>query len=359
MPTHSLYATGFNAHNQLSPSTTDHLVFRKILSGNKIRIHSALWSCTVLSVDESLLLLGNQSLLPIPITGLPASDIKTIVGSTTAGPLLALTTTGKIYTFTLETHSFTPHTFPPNHFLTQNSLTPTHLALAGNDTLAIATSPTPTNTPLSTNPQTSTLHTYPTLRLFLTSPSPPPQSHPLPDPLTSLSASTTSFTALTTPGTLYTWTTNPLHPHIGRTPPPPLTTPSPITSLGGIPIRQIAAGGWITAALSTEHDLYIWGGRPGEERSVDGLPTGAEEEVHLVDFEGGREVRDVGVGDGHLVLVGEGGGVWCCGEGAEGQLGCGMRGWRGQWGEVRGLEGRRVSRVWGGGWGSWALVEGE
>ena len=69
-------------------------------------------------------------------------------------------------------------------------------------------------------------------------------------------------------------------------------------------IRSIAAGGWISAALSVDGDLYVWGNtEPGCEESAEFLRREDDEDVKLVELEGEDNIKDVAVGDGHIVAV--------------------------------------------------------
>ena len=83
------------------------------------------------------------------------------------------------------------------------------------------------------------------------------------------------------------------------------------------------------------------------------------EDVKLVDIKGGVDVVDVGIGDGHVVVLTAEGEVWVCGEGGEGQLGLGRRGFEEDWIRIENVwerSGRAVA-VGAGGWGSWIIVD--
>ena len=154
-----------------------------------------------------------------------------------------------------------------------------------------------------------------------------------------------------------------LHPQtLGRTPTPssPAEKPDPVPFLGGIPIRKIAVGGWIGAAVSEDRDLYVWGGKAGEWKKIKALPKSSdEEEVRLVDISGGVDVVDVGVGSGHMIALTSDGEVWVTGEGEYGQLGTGRKVFEESW--VRVSESwersRKVLSVGCGVWCSWVLVD--
>lgn len=167
--------------------------------------------------------------------------------------------------------------------------------------------------------------------------------------------------------------------HLGREPTPqtPARSPSGVSALGGVAIRKIATGGWISAALSCDDDLYVWGGRPGRaeeegegrievwgkgreerERREEEQEEEEEEEVHLVDIEGGVDVVDVAVGEGHVLAVTREGRSWALGEGRWGQLGSGRRTFEKSWIEVKGLDGKhRVVGVACGFWSSFVITQ--
>ena len=76
-------------------------------------------------------------------------------------------------------------------------------------------------------------------------------------PITCLVSTATSFVALTDDGNVLSWGSA-LHPQLlGRAPATisPAHSPKLVSSLEGILIQKIAAGGWIGAALSRSGDL--------------------------------------------------------------------------------------------------------
>ena len=181
-------------------------------------------------------------------------------------------------------------------------------------------------------------------------------------PLISLLASATTFTALTATREVLTFGSA-LHPQsLGRDPTVAHTADSPcaIPFLGGIPASKIAVGGWIGAAVSDDRDLYIWGGRAGEERKIQALPKNSDDEVvRLVDIDGGVDIVEVGVGSGHVMALTAEGEVWASGDGTYGQLGIGDRKFEKEWVRVRG-EWEGTGKVVGlgcGVWSSWVVVD--
>lgn len=109
-----------------------------------------------------------------------------------------------------------------------------------------------------------------------------------------------------------------------------------------------------------DQDLYIWGGRAGEEKRINALPRLSDDEtVRLVDINGGVDIVDVGVGSGHVIALTAEGEVWATGDGECGQLGTGGRRFEEDWVRVRGEwvgEGKVVG-LGCGVWSSWVVVD--
>lgn len=140
----------------------------------------------------------------------------------------------------------------------------------------------------------------------------------------------------------------------------PAEAPGVIAALGGVPVEKVAVGGWMGAAVSRDRDLYVWGGRAGEEKKIKALPDLADDEpVKLVDIDGGVDIVDVGVGAGHVVALTGEGEVWVAGDGECGQLGTGEKRFEGDWVRISGgWEGRgKVIGVGCGVWSSWVVVD--
>ena len=205
------------------------------------------------------------------------------------------------------------------------------------------------------------IHTFSSIEDFLAS-EPPTSTHPMIAPLRSLYGAATCFVALSATDEVLTFGSA-LHPQaLGRTPTPanPAEVPSPISFFGGISIDKIATGGWIGAAVSEDHDLYVWGGQAGAAKRINALPKfSAGEEVRLVDIKGGVDVVDVGVGSEHIIALTGDGEVWVAGEGDCGQLGTGATNFEADWVRVRGdwEANGRVVGVGCGVWCSWVLVD--
>lgn len=214
-----------------------------------------------------------------------------------------------------------------------------------------------------TSPSTAKIQMFSSFQSLLFC-EPATATHFIQTPLISLLASATSFTALTASKEVLTFGSA-LHPQsLGRDPTASHSANSPcaIPFLGGIPIAKVAVGGWVGAALSEDRDLYIWGGRAGEDRRMKALPRLSDDEaVRLVDINGGVDILEVGVGSGHVIALTAEGEVWAAGYGEFGQLGTGERRFEGDWVRVRGeWEGKgKVVGLGCGVWCSWVVVDND
>ncbi|MCJ1362986.1 hypothetical protein MMC16_002092 [Acarospora aff. strigata] len=409
-----LYATGFNAHSQLTfptspapsspspspvfspspsaaPSPTsspqkspqDIHKFRKVLTGTSIRLLFAGWSTTVVDVDGTLRS-SNDGVIRLP-AGISAADIKAVFGDHT-GVLGALTRGGEVLVYKdgEDDHDeagrggelcFKRHEEGAVDTKTKTSRPTTtsiaHLTMSGTGLICVSPSSAPSSTstasaripfipPLLIPPPTHDLYTHPSLISLLVHgiSSPPPLTPPktttahiptltLPQAPTHLTSNTNTFTALLPTGSLYTWG-DPRHVHIlGRTPSSltPAQEPGLVTALDGIPVRKVVSAGWMTAAVSVEGDLYVWGGGsanggdgggkrirclPGKgkrererKRETAGEVKEEDEEVALVDVAGGVDIADVGVGAGHMLALTRDGRVFAVGDDRSGQVGAG------------------------------------
>ncbi|KAF2798923.1 hypothetical protein K505DRAFT_295637 [Melanomma pulvis-pyrius CBS 109.77] len=244
---------------------------------------------------------------------------------------------------------------------------------------------------------------FPTLAALIawldnTEPNPQPTilSPNPPQLFTQIVSNATTTTALTTTGLVCTWTPDPRYPKLLGRPvshSTPSTHPHPLPYLSETEIVKISSGGYLTAALSSDGELFIWGQAcPGSTSTLsilDGeLPSHPEDSVsdphaHVADHEAdqdefvrcvelkirGREARvtHVAVGSGHVIVAAESAGgrnversVFAAGQGESGQLGVGAvleftEGFR----EVEWLRGRKVLAVEVEGWSSWVVAKYE
>lgn len=82
------------------------------------------------------------------------------------------------------------------------------------------------------------------------------------------------------------------------------------------PIKKISSGGYVTAALTSGNDLYLWGGRSGQPKLLEQL-SGRPEPV---DFEG-QDFLDVAVGADHILALTTEHKLYAVGANKNGQLG--------------------------------------
>lgn len=196
----------------------------------------------------------------------------------------------------------------------------------------------------------------------------------------------TTATALDQRGIVYTYTTDPRYssclgrPNTGR----PIFEPVPF--LSETAVNKIASGGYMTAAISKDGELFLWGqANPGssEELGVLRGPDGGFDAAERVGtsilcegiqdddvkclsvFIGGEEARayDVAIGSGHILVAAEDGSgknvVFCAGRAAEGQLGLHSTfEFCKEFVQVKELAGKRVQQLMASGWSSFVVVEG-
>ncbi|KAL6717551.1 hypothetical protein ACLMJK_005466 [Lecanora helva] len=352
---------GFNAHHQVVQSSNDDIFkFKNILRSPYVHVQCALWSSTVLENDGDLLHKGfrPRGTEDIIIEGPPTRNIKTIFGDT-SGALGALTTDGSLYVLrereiTKHGLELKKHHFDEGSFIHSQNLAIDHIAVAESGEVCAITNSgargrassgcTPIKTEftpkLTVSAPTSRLemHTFASFASLINSES-PTFTVPIFASIISLHASATSFAALTGIGEVLTFGSA-LHAQVlGRTPTPsdPAHIPASVPFLGGIPIRKVAVGGWLAAAVSEDNDLYIWGGQASEARRINALPKASDgDEVKLVDIDGGVDIVDVGVGSGHVIALTSRGDLWVIGDGGYGQLGTCRRSFEEDWVKIKG-----------------------
>lgn len=98
---------------------------------------------------------------------------------------------------------------------------------------------------------------------------------------------------------------------------------------------KIAAGGYVLAALTQGGDLYCWGGRPGQTPLFEDLSN-----VPIpVDLGVDADIKDVALGERHIIVLTTDGRVMVRGCSKNGQLGLGdgvggADGWVEEWNSV-------------------------
>ncbi|KAF2629539.1 hypothetical protein BU25DRAFT_268523 [Macroventuria anomochaeta] len=202
---------------------------------------------------------------------------------------------------------------------------------------------------------------------------------------TQLVTNATTTTALSPSGLVYTLTTDPRYPScLGR----PYTGTSsfePVPYLSETRITKIASGGYMTAAISEDGELFLWGqANPGTAEELGVLhrldydsdaamkretviwgDTVQDENVKCLNIHiDGRDAiaYDVAIGFGHMLVAAKGEDeehvVFSAGCGAEGQLGIGRADdFLQESEEVVAVRGKRVIQLAAAGWSSFVVTE--
>ncbi|KAH8888300.1 RCC1/BLIP-II [Thozetella sp. PMI_491] len=139
--------------------------------------------------------------------------------------------------------------------------------------------------------------------------------------LVSLVAYDAGFAALSATGRVWTWGDERYGACLGRevTDAAPATKPREVTDLRDLPtgpVAKLAACGYLLTAITTGNDMYAWGGHPGRRAIVEGVSE--RPGPVLIDE---RDIVDVGVGDSHLIALTVDGQVFVVGDNKNGQLG--------------------------------------
>lgn len=141
---------GFNAHHQLvdlEHQNNENIPrFQKVYQSPDIRVRCALWSCTVVEDDGSMIHRGFRAsgLDPVSVDGAPPRNIKAFFGDA-SGVLGALMKGGSIHLFTDyrdESNGcrLRKHRFDADNFLSKQNLIIDHIAIADNGEVCICTS---------------------------------------------------------------------------------------------------------------------------------------------------------------------------------------------------------------------------
>ncbi|KAK4195330.1 regulator of chromosome condensation 1/beta-lactamase-inhibitor protein II [Triangularia verruculosa] len=317
----SLYATGLNAWNQLDFTTPQ-----------KDQEPDDIFTFTCVLKDKHI-----DYIRPFPSY--------TLVYTTT-NPLTPTHTSGFIPKTHQNLSSSNPHHY---HYFAE----------ASNDITVIPNHPT-NPTPLQ----------HPSLSHIL---NPPPSNPPITYPslkISQLSAFATGFIALSPPPEpqVYTWGDSRFTPCLARLPSPshPAEFPSPITDLSSLPTGPIVkiascSSGYLLAALTKGNDLYLWGHAGRCSEWYPDIPDTPEPAV--IGDEGGKDVKDVAVGQAHIIVLTTDGEVWGKGDNRSGQLGLGRevemaKEWTRlniDFGDDNGK--RKMKGVWAGEMNSFLIVE--
>ena len=206
------------------------------------------------------------------------------------------------------------------------------------------------------------------------------------------SLSSTTATAVNDDGEVFTYTRDPRYPKCLGRPSEDANGFQPVPYLSETPIVSVASGGYMTAVVSADGELFVWGqacpGSGGElnvlgdtttstadnSTSADGSKrswiAGISEQDEFVKclnvYVAGKEaaVSGVAVGSGHMLVAAEvpeaAGGekaVLAAGQGSDGQLGLGTNlPFQGEFEEILALRGKHVIQLATAGWSSSVVV---
>jgi hypothetical protein len=194
----------------------------------------------------------------------------------------------------------------------------------------------------------------------------------------------TSTTVLDANGKVWTATKDPRYPKTLGRPYEGSSDFATIPYLSETIITKVVSGGYMTAAVSSDGELFLWGqvcpGSTGELRVLSGNVEGTmsitgisamgeqDEYVHCLEISiDGEEARahDVAIGHGHILIAAEvqrAGmetirAVFAAGDNSRNQLGLGTTGeFRESFEEIVAWRGRRVAQLMSGGWTSFAVM---
>ncbi|KPM45728.1 hypothetical protein AK830_g764 [Neonectria ditissima] len=105
----------------------------------------------------------------------------------------------------------------------------------------------------------------------------------------------------------------------------PADEPGVVADLGdlGEPVKKVVAGGYHVAALTEGGGLYLWGAKSIGSRSrhhtfpdISGIPN-------YVEIDGDKDVEDVAFGESHAIALTTDGSIYVIGDDTNGQLGLG------------------------------------
>lgn len=202
---------------------------------------------------------------------------------------------------------------------------------------------------------------------------------------TQLVVNATTATALSQDGRVYTRTTDPRYSSCLGRPYTGSTTFEMVPYLSETRIVKIASGGYMTAAISEDGELFLWGqanpGTEGELSVLDGSGCNSDrantkstviwgdaaqdENIKCLNIHiDGKEASayDIATGFGHILVAAKSDAmqyvVFAAGCGAEGQLGLGKTcDFLDEFEEVVALRGKQVTQMAAAGWSSFVVIE--
>ncbi|KAK4903245.1 hypothetical protein LTR27_000173 [Elasticomyces elasticus] len=312
----SILRAGLNAHSQLQAGTqADVRKFAPTKDSPALQegvdVLFAGWSTTVFSSGNKIWTQGFQ-LISSTLGGNAAHEdiqIRSVIGDHD-GLLALLSTSGDLYTVSSSSDAQSPTL---QLMTTESSPSIALVALSGTSRIALTFKQAP-------NGNLCHIAEFNTLDRFLAwyrDPSDsdcyPDRHHMLPGRPAQLLANTASFILLLENGEVYSWG-DPRHQSLGRAingeGAKKKDEPGLVEALGGLKITKIAAGGWMSAAISEDGALYLWGaaGAPGHDRSIRCLREAGAGEVALVKLLASAhdeplDVIGVAIGDAHVAVA--------------------------------------------------------
>nr|POE65949.1 rcc1 domain-containing protein 1 [Quercus suber] len=327
----TLFAAGFNAHSQLQPnSTNDIRTFVCVPSEASTQYREVLfagWSNTVLTTSETIVSLGH-GLFSHPIdrdseNGMPRKILCAIGDHD--GIKACLDETGHLYEQAEVGMGL-------NRVISDASPSLSHIASAQNERTAII---------LKQVSERLLCHIiefrdYERFRNWYQDPNGeghhPSRHYTLSGVPKQMIANIATFIVLMGDGRVYSWG-DPRLRTLGR---PvngegalPAEEPGLVVALDGLNIVKVANGGWLSAALSEDGALYVWGAAaPGCEHSLKFLHEAEAGEIVLVEIVATDseplDILDMAIGDYHIAAVTADGGLFVIGDNTSGQLGLGL-----------------------------------
>ncbi|KAK6395877.1 hypothetical protein LTR81_026021 [Elasticomyces elasticus] len=321
----SILCAGLNAHSQLQAGAQADV--RKFAPSKDLLptqegadVLFAGWSTTVFSSGNKIWTQGFQT-LSSTLGGNAAHEnlqIRSVIGDHD-GLLALLSTSGDLYTVSSASDA---QSSTLQLMTTEASPSIALIALSGTGRIALTFKQAP-------NGNLCHIAEFNTLDRFLAwyrDPSDsdcyPDKHHMLPGRPAQLLANTASFVLLLESGDVHTWG-DPRHQSLGRAingeGSKKADEPGSVEALGGLKITKIAAGGWMSAAISEDGALYLWGaaGAPGHDRSIKCLREAGAGEVALVELLASAhdeplDVIGVAIGDAHVAVATTDGRLFTC-----------------------------------------------
>ncbi|KAF7563099.1 hypothetical protein G7046_g1038 [Stylonectria norvegica] len=104
----------------------------------------------------------------------------------------------------------------------------------------------------------------------------------------------------------------------------PADEPGQVTDLNDLedPVTKVAAGGYIGAALTEGGGLYVWGAKPPGSHSHQ-VFADISQTPNYVEVDGDKDVKDVSLGESHAIALTTDGCIYVVGKNDNGQLGLG------------------------------------